>query len=74
MRPRTEDLLAVRDGEPLDALARAAVESSPFHEHEVERLRRMRNALRALPAIEPPPHVLTRVLEEKEVKVIDRSR
>jgi hypothetical protein len=74
MRPRTEDLLAVRDGEPLAALARAAVESSPIHGHEVERLRRMRNALRALPAIEPPPHVLTRVFEEKEVRVVDRSR
>jgi hypothetical protein len=74
MRPRTEDLLAVRDGEPLDALARAAVESSPLHGREVERLRRVQSGLRALPALAPPPGVLPRVLEAKDAKGLERGR
>ncbi len=74
MRPRTEDLLAIRDGEPLDAQARAAIESSPMHGREVERLRGVRNALRALPAFEPPPGVLACVLQAKEVDARSRGR
>jgi hypothetical protein len=67
MRSSTEDLLAVRDGEPLDATAKAVIESSPVHTREVERLRRTQSALRALPALEPPAGVLARILEAKDV-------
>src|SRR5689334_3094719 len=74
MRPSTEDLLAVRDGEPLDASAKVAIESSLVHGRDVERLRRMQNALRALPALEPPPHVLARVLETRDVREVGRGR
>jgi hypothetical protein len=74
MRPSTEDLLAVRDGEPLDAIAKAVIESSLVHGRGVERLRRVQNALRALPALEPPADVLARVLEAKEAREVGRRR
>jgi hypothetical protein len=74
MRPRTEDLLAIRDGEPLDAHARLAIESSPAQAREVERLRCVQSALRALPAFEPPPDVLGRVLAAKDAAGVGRSR
>ena len=74
MRPSTEDLLAVRDGEPLDATAKAVIESSLVHGRNVERLRRVQNALRALPAFEPPADVLARVLEVKEAREVGRTR
>jgi hypothetical protein len=74
MRPRTEDLLAIRDGEPLDAHAFAVIETSPMYAREVERLRDVRSALQALPAFEPPPGVFARVLEAKEAGGVRRSR
>jgi hypothetical protein len=74
MRPGTEDLLAVRDGEPLDASVKALIESSPVHGREVERLRRVGHALRALPALAPPEGVLARVLEAKDAREVGRSR
>jgi hypothetical protein len=73
MRPSTEDLLAVRDGEPLDAGAKAVIESSLVHGRSVERLRRVQGALRALPALEPPADVLARVLEAKEAREVGRG-
>ena len=54
MHPSTEDLLSVRDGEPLDALTSEAIANSATHTNEVERLRRMQSALRALPDLDPP--------------------
>src|SRR5205809_298328 len=74
MRPSTEDLLAVRDGEPLDASAKALIESSLAHGRDVERLRRVQSALRALPALDPPADVLARVLEAKETHEAGRTR
>jgi hypothetical protein len=74
MRPSTEDLLAVRDSEPLDARAKAVIESSLAHGRAVERLRRVQNALRALPALEPPADVLARVLEAKDAREVGRTR
>ena len=74
MRPSTEDLLAVRDGEPLDASAKAVIESLLVHTRGVERLRRVQNALRALPALEPPADVLARVLGAKEAREVGHTR
>ncbi len=74
MRPSTEDLLALRDGEPLEASARAAIEATPAHGREIERLRRMQSALRALPAFEAPPDVLERVFAAKDAKTVARGR
>jgi hypothetical protein len=54
MHPSTEDLLSVRDGEPLDALTSEVIAGSAAHANEVERLRRMRSALEALPDLDPP--------------------
>jgi len=62
MRPSTEDLLSVRDGEPLDAAARAAVEASPQSAHEIERLKDMQRSLRALPQLEAPVGAWERIL------------
>lgn len=55
MRPSTEDLLSVRDGEPVTAATRTAIERSPESTHEVERLRAIRRTLRELPELAPPP-------------------
>ncbi|HZF30526.1 MAG TPA: hypothetical protein VE907_15520 [Gammaproteobacteria bacterium] len=62
MHPSTEDLLSVRDGEPLDA-ARATACECPEHGPELGRLHRMRDALRALPELEPPAGVWQRAVE-----------
>src|SRR5689334_4501782 len=62
MHPSTEDLLSVRDGEPLDA-ARATACEHPEHAPELDRLRRTRDALRALPELAPPPGVWQRAVE-----------
>jgi hypothetical protein len=74
MRPSTEDLLAVRDGEPLDATAKAAIEASVAHGREVERLRRVQSALRSLPELAPPHDALWRVLEARETRVERQAR
>lgn len=65
MHPSTEDLLKVRDGEPMDAVT---AELCARHEHmrEVERLQRMRDALRALPDVPPPAGAWERVLAAQQ--------
>lgn len=54
MRWPTEDLLSLRDGEPLDAALRAQLESQPGARDEIRRLAALRETLRELPEIEPP--------------------
>lgn len=66
MHGRTEDLLSLRDGEPLDAEERAAIDASPALRLEVERLRRVQRALQELPEIGPPPGVWERALAASE--------
>ena len=61
MHPSTEDLLSVRDGEPVDAEARAAIVGDAAHAREVERLREMRHALQALPELAPPDGAWARI-------------
>ncbi len=63
MHYRTEDLLTIRDREPLDAAVRAAIDADPGHAVAVDGLRRMQHALEELPEIDPPPAVWERVLE-----------
>jgi len=55
MRPRTVDLLRIRDGEPVDANVRAAVEADPALLAELGRLTSVRRELEALPTLAPPP-------------------
>ena len=66
MVPSTEDLLKIRDGEPVEASVRAAVAADPSLRAAVERLRRTRSALQALPVLEPPPEVWSRVAAATE--------
>ena len=61
MYPGTEDLLSIRDGEPVDAEARAAVDADPALQAEVARLQATRDRLRGLPEFEPPPGVRAKV-------------
>lgn len=61
MRPSTIDLLRIRDGEPVDAEVRAAVEGDPELREELAGLAATQRALQALPGLEPPPGVFERV-------------
>ena len=74
MYPSTEDLLKIRDGEPVDATVSAAVDASPALAAEVERLRRGQRALRDLPAFEPPPGVWERIRVDAELQSPAASR
>ena len=66
MYPGTEDLLSIRDGEPVAAEARSAVDADPALQAEVECLQATRERLRELPELPPPPEVRARVLAELE--------
>jgi hypothetical protein len=68
MRPGTEDLLNIRDGKPVDATLRAAVECDPRLAAELDHLTRTRDALRALPMLQPPAGGWERVLEDAAVQ------
>lgn len=76
MRPSTVDLLRIRDGEPVDAAVRVAVESDPRLRAELEGLVASREALRALPLLEPPAggwsRVAARLAIEAEPRTADR--
>jgi hypothetical protein len=61
MYPSTEDLLSVRDGEPLDARTSEIIAADAGQLNEIERMRRMRGALRALPDVEPPADLWARI-------------
>jgi len=61
MRVRTEDLLSVRDSEPIDPLLRERLTADPDSAREIERLARVRDDLRRLPPIEPPHGVWERI-------------
>ncbi len=66
MYPGTENLLSIRDGEPVDAEARAAVESEPALQAEIAHLEATRDRLRKLPELTPPPGVRAKVFLELE--------
>jgi hypothetical protein len=64
MQPRTEALLTVRDGEPIDAAERDELLADPASVAEVERLRRTQAALEELPEFDPPAGVWQRIEAE----------
>jgi len=64
MRARTEDLLTLRDGEPIDAALRDRLLADPDNRREIERLARVAEDLRNLPTIEPPPNLWPRIAAE----------
>jgi hypothetical protein len=61
MHPSTEDLLSVRDGEPVDARTSEVIAADARYLNDVERLRRTRNALRHLPELEAPEGAWDRI-------------
>lgn len=63
MRPSTVDLLRIRDGEPVDAAIRAAVNADSRLRAQLEDLTATQRALRALPALTPPPGVWPQLAE-----------
>ena len=64
MYPGTEELLSIRDGEPVDATVRAAVDADPDLRAEVARLQATRERLQKLPEFEPPPGVREKVFSQ----------
>ena len=64
MRARTEDLLTLRDGGPIDAALRERLAADPEVSREIERLARVAEDLRRLPMLEPPPAVWDRIVAE----------
>ncbi len=60
MRPTTEDLLKLRDGEPVSATLAAELED-PMVRHDVQQLDQVRRELRALPVLQPPAGVWDQV-------------
>jgi hypothetical protein len=64
---RTEDLLSVRDGEPLDTEQRDTIDASPELRLEVERMRRVQRGLQELPELAPPPGAWERTLAAADV-------
>jgi len=63
MYPSIENLLKIRDGEPVDADALAYVDADPSARAELARLREAQRELRDLPRFEPPAGVWERVIE-----------
>ncbi len=61
MHPSTEDLLSVRDGEPLDAVTSNVIAEDATLEREIERLRQVRHALRQLPDLSPADDMWKRI-------------
>jgi hypothetical protein len=62
MRYRTEDLLTLRDSEPMDAAVRERMLRDPEAQRDLAALSARRHALAALPACSPGPEVDRQVL------------
>ena len=63
MRPTTQDLLKLRDGEPVSATLAAELED-PAVRQKVQRLEQVRRELQALPALQPPAGIWDQVRAE----------
>ena len=68
MHACTEQLLSLRDGEPIDAQVARHVEHCPLCSRELERLKHMQSRLRTLPSPAAPP-----AWEQIQVRIHDRS-
>jgi hypothetical protein len=66
MQPRTEDLLTLRDGEPIEATLKARLLADPSTAAGLQRLRSRRDGLRALPPVLPNDAAGARVLAAME--------
>jgi hypothetical protein len=74
MYPSIENLLRIRDGEPIDADALAYVEADPSARAELRRLRDTQQALKDLPGFLPPAGVWERVIDTAETDAARRVR
>jgi len=74
MYPSIENLLRIRDGEPIDADALAYVEADPSVRVELRRLRDTQQALKDLPGFLPPAGVWERVIDNAETDAARRVR
>lgn len=74
MYPSIENLLKIRDGEPVDADAQAYVEADPSASAELRRLRQTQQALQDLPGFEPPADAWDRVTLALEEDAARRTR
>jgi hypothetical protein len=74
MYPSIENLLRIRDGEPVDADAIAYVEADSSATAELRRLRDTQQALKGLPGFLPPVGVWERVIETAESDATLRAR
>lgn len=74
MYPSTENLLKIRDGEPVDADACAYVEADPSARRELRRLRQTQQALQDLPGFTPPAGAWERVILAAEAEAARRVR
>lgn len=70
MHPSTEDLLSLRDREPMDAAVRTRMEASREALAEIERMNDLRDAMRALPQLTPPPGAWERIIANAEPAVV----
>lgn len=66
MRPSTEDLLSLRDREPMDAAVRARMLTSRAAAAEIDRLNGVRDAMRTLPELTPPAGTWQRIAASVE--------
>ncbi|MCZ6475498.1 MAG: hypothetical protein O6700_04170 [Gammaproteobacteria bacterium] len=67
-------MLKIRDGEPVDADARAYVEADPSARRELRRLRQTQQALQDLPGFAPPAGAWDRVILAAEEDAASRAR
>ncbi len=74
MHPNTQDLLKLRDGEPIDAQLQARLMADPRAIAELERLKRVKTALGELPELEPPTDAWSRIRSESERRSKNRAR
>jgi hypothetical protein len=69
MHPSTEDLLSVRDGEPLDAVTSNVIAEDATLEREIDGMRQVRDALRELPELSPADDMWQRIVAvERETR------
>jgi len=64
MYPRTEDLLTIRDGEPIDAELHARLLADPRASDELARIKALKSALGELPELRPGESVRSRIMAE----------
>ncbi len=74
MYPSTENLLKIRDGEPVDADARAYVDADPSARRKLRGLRQTQQALQDLPGFAPPAGAWDRVILAAEEEAASRAR